>query len=235
MTLSNGARVLVIVPAYNEETNICAVIDQLAEYPQYDVLVVNDASTDRTPLLLSQKEVRHVDLVANLGIGGGVQTGYIYADRNGYDIAVQFDGDGQHDAAYIEKIIEPIIAGRADYVVGSRFVGHESDFKSSFARRCGIHVLSFAVKVRTGVRVYDVTSGFRAVNRDVIKRLAACYPVDYPEPESLAMVLRSGLSVEEVGVAMHERSGGESSISGFSSILYMAKVGLAILLAEEMG
>lgn len=140
-----------------------------------------------------------------------------------------------HDAAYIEKIIEPIIAGRADYVVGSRFVGHESDFKSSFARRCGIHVLSFAVKVRTGVRVYDVTSRFRAVNRDVIKRLAACYPVDYPEPESLAMVLRSGLSVEEVGVAMHERSGGESSISGFSSILYMAKVGLAILFAEEMG
>lgn len=235
MTLSNGARVLVIVPAYNEEANICAVIDQLAEYPQYDVLVVNDASTDRTPLLLSQKEVRHVDLVANLGIGGGVQTGYIYADRNGYDIAVQFDGDGQHDAAYIEKIIEPIVAGRADYVVGSRFVGQESDFRSSFTRRCGIRLLSLAIKVRTGIRIYDVTSGFRAVNRNVIRRLAACYPADYPEPESLAMTLRSGLSVEEVGVAMHERLGGESSIAGFSSILYMVKVGLAILLAEEMG
>lgn len=226
---SFAPRVLVIVPAYNEEKSIEKVVRSLADIP-VDCLVINDGSVDSTVEILRAMRAPHVDLFQNLGIGGAVQTGYRYALQNGYDIAVQFDGDGQHDASYIRRILKPIMRGDADIVVGSRFVGDESLFKSSYARRVGITVLSFILKMMSGQRVRDVTSGFRAVNRDVIKLFAHSYPSDYPEPESLGVALTCGFTVLEVPVAMHERQTGKSSIRGMSSLYYMVKVGLSIVL-----
>lgn len=225
-------RVLVIVPAYNEEKSIEKVARSLAD-SSVDCIIINDGSTDSTAEILRAMRTPHIDLFQNLGIGGAVQTGYRYASQNGYDIAVQFDGDGQHDVAYIKRIIEPIICGDADIVVGSRFVGTESLFKSSCARRAGITVLSFILKLVSGQRVRDITSGFRAVNRDVIKLFANSYPSDYPEPESLGEALAHGFTVVEVPVAMHERQGGQSSIQGLSTLYYMVKVGLSIVLTSS--
>jgi glycosyltransferase involved in cell wall biosynthesis len=222
--------VLLIVPAFNEQDSIIEVV-QTIERSGYSYLVVNDGSTDSTSQLLEEANASHVNLVENLGIGGAVQTGYKYALRNGYQIAVQFDGDGQHDISYVDKLIQPILAGKADISVGSRFVGSESAFRSSFARRVGIKILSGLLKITSGSYVYDVTSGFRAVNRKTMAAFARSYPIDYPEPESLAYALARGFKVAEVPVAMHERLGGTSSISGLGSMYYMVKVGLSILIA----
>lgn len=221
-------KALVIIPAYNEAANIERTVDSLQG--RYDYIVINDGSTDSTEVILKEKRFPHVELVRNLGIGGAVQTGYKFAHLNGYDIAIQFDGDGQHDAGYIAKLIEPIESGRADIVIGSRFVGEESEFKSSGARRVGIKILSSLLKLATGQRVKDVTSGFRAVNARGIELFAENYPSDYPEPESIAMSIVNGLTVEEIPVAMHARTGGVSSIGGFNTVWYMVKVGLSIML-----
>lgn len=226
-----GLRVLVIVPAYNEAGNLEKVVTDLRS-ASVDFVVVDDGSTDDTEDVLVSLGAPHVVLCQNLGIGGAMQTGYRYAWRGGYDVAVQFDGDGQHDAACIEALIEPLASGRADLVVGSRFLGGENRFKSSFSRRIGIRCLSLVLRLVAGERVVDVTSGFRAVNREVMGLFAKSYPVDYPEPESLAVVLASGLRVVEVPVVMHERAGGVSSIKGgLSAFYYMVKVGTAILLS----
>lgn len=226
----DGKEVLLIVPAFNEQDSIREVIRTI-EGSGYAYLVVNDGSTDATAQLLEEMNASHVNLVENLGIGGAVQTGYKYALRQGYRIAVQFDGDGQHDVSYVDKLIEPILLDQADIVVGSRFVGSESAFRSSFARRMGIRILSGLLKLTSGSYVHDVTSGFRAVNRKAMAVFARSYPIDYPEPESLAYALARGFKVAEVPVAMHERSGGSSSISGLGSMYYMIKVGLSILIS----
>ncbi|WP_251231575.1 glycosyltransferase family 2 protein [Adlercreutzia aquisgranensis] len=219
--------VLLVVPAYNEEESIRAVAARLTESP-YDYLIVNDGSTDRTPQILDEINAPHIDLVENLGIGGAVQTGYIYALSHGYDVAVQFDGDGQHDVSYVEDIVSPLADGVADICVGSRFVGDESEFRSSRVRRMGISLLSASLKASTGQTIRDVTSGFRAVNRRALALFVRSYPSDYPEPESLAFSLSHGLAVKEVPVRMHEREGGSSSINGLKSCYYMLKVGLSI-------
>lgn len=228
-------KTIVVVPAYNEGENIEAVVEKLRTVCDVDFVVINDGSTDNTGELLVKLGVPHVTLCQNLGIGGAMQTGYKYAWRAGYDIAVQFDGDGQHDEKCIDAIVAPIVAGEADMVVGSRFLGGENTFKSSAARRAGIRCLSGVLKVATGKRVLDVTSGFRAVGRDAMAMFARRYPADYPEPDSLASAISAGLRVKEVPVVMHERMGGTSSIGGFSAVYYMVKVGIAILLSGSGG
>lgn len=229
------ARVLVIIPAYNEEESILGVVDDLdRNAPDVDYIVVNDGSTDRTRDILAENAIPHIDLIRNLGIGGAVQTGYKYALANGYDVAVQFDGDGQHNAKYINRLVAPIENGEADLVVGSRFKEQTDGFKSSFMRRLGINILSGVLKMSSTNRIKDVTSGFRAADRHVIELFSLYYPDDYPEPESLALVARKGLKASEVPVAMQERKGGESSIKRMDSVYYMVKVTLAILIQANI-
>ena len=163
---AQSADVLIVVPAYNEEANIEKVVRKLERLP-YDYVVINDGSCDATPRILDEMKANHIDLCQNLGIGGAVQTGYKYALNHGYQIAVQFDGDGQHDESCIDRLIQPILDGKADMTVGSRFVGEGNTFRSTVARRAGITILSALIKLITGQRIYDVTSGFRAVNQDV--------------------------------------------------------------------
>ena len=225
-------KILVIIPAYNEAESITNVIAKLKQdMPRADYVVVNDCSKDSTMDKLREAEASYLNLPINLGIGGGVQTGYKYALLNGYDIAVQIDGDGQHDTQYLQAVIQPIIAGEKDIVIGSRFLKKEG-FQSSGLRRVGITFLSALIRLCSGVKIYDVTSGFRGVSREYIKIYATDYPVDYPEPEAIVMAALAGARVGEVPVVMKERQGGESSISAFKSVYYMIKVSLAVILCR---
>ncbi len=223
-------KILVIIPAYNEEESILTTVQALnSVHPEVDAVVVNDASKDNTKNILSENHIHYLDLPVNLGIGGGVQAGYMYAYRNGYDIAIQMDGDGQHPASELDKIIAPIKAEKADIVVGSRFVNKEG-FQSSAIRRFGIKFLSSLIYLCTGKHILDVTSGYRAVNRKFIKIFSEEYAQDYPEPEALVTAAKKGAEIIEVPVMMKERQGGMSSISPIKSIYYMIKVSLAIII-----
>ncbi|MBQ6400368.1 MAG: glycosyltransferase family 2 protein [Clostridia bacterium] len=225
-------RILAIIPAYNEQDNLTKTLADLREHcPEIDPLVVNDCSTDGTPELLRQWHIPHLDLAANLGIGGAVQAGYLYAQQEDYDIAVQFDGDGQHDASFLAALIRPVAEGHADIAIGSRFIEKEG-FQSSGARRAGIGFLSRLIRMLSGVRVLDVTSGMRAVNRRFIAEYAQRYPQDYPEPEALLDAGLRGARIIEVPVRMREREGGRSSISPLGSVYYMIKVSLALILGR---
>lgn len=222
-------RVLLIVPAYNEEESILTVAHTI-QAAGYDFVIVNDGSTDRTLEVCRQNDIPVINLSANLGIGGAVQTGHIYAYERGYDIDIQFDGDGQHDISSVSDIIDAIQAG-ADLVIGSRFVAKDSDnFQSTGLRRLGIKWLSSTIKFVTGKRIFDVTSGFRACDRKAIELFSREYPLDYPEPESIVNAIKHHLVVREVPAKMNERQGGVSSIKTFSSMYYMIKVSLAILI-----
>ena len=223
-------KVLIIIPAYNEQENIERVVANLKTHcPQYDYLIVNDCSSDKTLEICSKNNFNHIDLCCNLGIGGGVQSGYIYAYRNGYDCAIQIDGDGQHDPQYISRLVDPIERGEADIVIGSRFIDYEG-FQSSGMRRFGINFLSALIKAVCGAKVKDVTSGFRAANREFIEFFSKEYADDYPEPEAIVATKLNGARILEVPVVMNEREGGTSSIIPLKSIYYMIKVSLAILL-----
>mgnify|MGYP001005592921 FL=1 len=223
-------RVLVIIPAYNESKNINQVVDNLIQnYPQYDYVIINDGSTDNTARVCQENGFNYVSLPINLGIGGGVQTGYLYARNHHYDIAVQIDGDGQHNPKYIRNVIEPIVNQEADIVIGSRFLTGDG-FQSSTVRRFGIRFLSDLIHICDGIRIKDVTSGYRAVNRKFIEIYAKTYAQDYPEPEAIIAAAQYGAKIQEVPVVMMERTGGVSSISTWKPFYYMLKVSLAILL-----
>lgn len=223
-------KILVIVPAYNEQENISKTIDDLCQCTgTIDYAVVNDCSTDATKQILQKHNANYLDLPVNLGIGGGVQTGYRYALEHDYDIAIQFDGDGQHDARYINDLIAPLESGQADIVIGSRFITKEG-FQSSAMRRLGINFLSGLIKLLCGIQVRDVTSGMRAVNKKMIKEFAENYAQDYPEPEAILASGLKGARITEVPVIMHERQGGQSSIHSFKSAYYMLKVSIALVL-----
>lgn len=225
-------KVLLIIPAYNEAENIEKVINNIVQnYPQYDYVIVNDGSRDDTEEICLKNHYQVLNLPLNLGIGGAVQTGYRYALKNHYDIAIQIDGDGQHDIAYVEKLIEPIISGRADITIGSRFIEREG-FQSSVTRRMGISLLSGLIHVLCLRKVRDVTSGFRAVNEKFIKIYAENYPSDYPEPEAIVAAIMHRGKIAEVPVIMKERAGGSSSINLKRSVYYMIKVTLAILVCR---
>lgn len=221
---------LVIIPAYNEEKNILKTIETIKKYDKnLDYVVINDGSTDNTKKILEENNINYIDLPFNLGIGAAVQTGYKYAYRNGYDIAIQFDGDGQHDITYVNKLIERIEKG-ANMVIGSRYVEDISTFKSTRSRQLGIKIISGLIKLLSGKRIKDVTSGFRAVDREVMELFCHNYPFDYPEPITNYALLKLGFKVDEVGVNMFERSGGKSSINFIKSIYYMFNVCLSIIL-----
>ena len=223
-------KILAIIPAYNERGNLPRTLEDLKEHcPEADPLVINDCSTDGTLAWLRDNDVPHLDLSANLGIGGAVQAGYLYARERGYEVAVQFDGDGQHEAVYLPKLIAKIENGLADIAIGSRFVEKEG-FQSSGARRAGIGFLSRLIRLLSGVHILDVTSGMRAVNRRFIEEYAARYPQDYPEPEAILTAALLGARIAEVPVQMKEREEGKSSISPLSSVYYMVKVSLALMM-----
>jgi glycosyltransferase involved in cell wall biosynthesis len=221
-------KILVIIPAYNEEKNIVKVVTQLTEtIPEVSYIIVNDCSHDDTIKVCKKYGFNYMSLPINLGIGGVVQAGYQYALDHGYDIAIQMDGDGQHDAGYIRKIIEPILEEEADIVIGSRFLTGEG-FQYSGVRRAGINFLSFLIHMCSGTKVKDVTSGFRAVNRKFIRIYAKEYSQDYPEPEAIIAGAMNHGRIKEVPVIMHEREAGISSINVWESVYYMIKVSLAI-------
>ena len=224
-------KVLLIIPAYNEEENILETCKKIKEFDkELDYIVINDGSTDNTENILKENNIKHIKLVHNLGIGGAVQTGYKYAYENGYDIAIQFDGDGQHDVTYVPKICEPLINGQADMVIGTRYLDkRESEFQSTFMRRLGSNIITFFIKICCGKKITDPTSGFRAVNRSIIKGFANNYPTEYPEPESTVKVIINKYKVQEIPVSMNERVGGKSSINIWKSVDYMVKVTLAII------
>ncbi len=223
-------KVLVIIPAYNEQENIENVVNNLQKnVEKMDYLIIDDFSNDRTVDLCTQRGYSYVSLPINLGIGGGIQTGYKYALKYGYDIAIQHDGDGQHDPAYIEKVIQPILDGKADITIGSRFLEKEG-FQSSATRRMGIQFLSKLIQFCCGIKIKDVTSGFRAVNRKYIEFYARNYPSDYPEPEAIVSAKLNGARIQEIPVVMHERQSGTSSINLRKSIYYMIKVSIAIII-----
>ena len=226
---------LVIIPAYNECGSIQKAVDDIKEHaPGFDYVVVNDCSTDKTLAICRENHLNYVNLSVNLGIGGAVQTGYIYACQNGYDMAVQFDGDGQHDASYLEMMAQKMVETGSDMVIGSRFIEKEG-FQSSGNRRVRIRYFSVLIRLMTGKRVTDPTSGMRMVNRDVMRIYAGNYPKDYPEPESVVAILRRGRKVLEVPVIMREREEGTSSINGLKSVYYMIKVTLAIFMERLRG
>ena len=225
-------KILAIIPAYNEQENILNTIADIQQHTHdIDFIVVNDCSTDNTRTVLQSNCANHVNLPVNLGIGGGVQTGYLYALENGYDIAIQFDGDGQHMAEYLDDLIAPIMNGQADITIGSRFIKKEG-FQSSAMRRLGFNFLSSLIYALSGVKVKDVTSGMRAVNRSMIAYFAENYAQDYPEPEAILASGLQGARIQEVPVQMRERQSGTSSINSLKSVYYMIKVSMALVLSR---
>jgi glycosyltransferase involved in cell wall biosynthesis len=219
---------LAIVPAFNEEASVGRVIRELQEFdPGMDVVVVDDGSTDRTAGMADDAGAHLLRLPFNLGIGGAVQTGFRYAFEQGYDLAVRLDGDGQHIASELPKLLRPVVAGEADVVVGSRF-GGGGQYRSTAVRRVGIRFFAWTVSRMVGQKVTDTTSGFQAVSRRGIALFAADYPHDYPEVEATVMVAKANLRLREVPVAMRERAGGRSSITAVRSVYYMLKVLLAL-------
>ena len=218
-------KILVIIPAFNEKASIDNTYNGLSEYPNYDAIVINDGSTDQTEDILNNNSIPHICLINNLGIGGAVQTGYQYALDHDYDYAVQFDGDGQHNAEYIIELIKPMEKGECDMVIGSRFLEKEHNgFKSTRARRIGISIVSGWMKVLTGKKITDPTSGFRAVNRKVIKEFSEDYPSEYPESISEVSILKKGYNIKEIQVVMNERTGGVSSIRAWKTVYFMINV-----------
>ena len=223
-------KTLIIIPAFNEQENIIKVIDNLSiKYPEYDYIIVNDNSIDKTLKICKEKNYKYLNLPINLGIGGCVQAGYLYAYKYGYDIAVQHDGDGQHDSNYIKDVISPIESGLADIVIGSRFIERKG-FQSTGLRRFGIAFLSKLIYSFTGVKIYDVTSGYRAINKKYIEIFSLHYVQDYPEPEAIMYAALKKANIIEVPVSMKERKGGKSSIGTIKSFYYMIKVSVGIII-----
>ena len=221
---------LVIIPAFNEAESIPGVVSDLkANLSLADILVVDDGSLDGTARIASELGVKVLKLPFNLGIGGAMQAGYLYAQRRGYDLAVQFDGDGQHLAHEVKKLLQPVMDGNADISIGSRFLG-QGDYKPSFSRKAGIKVFSTVLSCILGTRVTDTTSGFRAANRRVIEFYSHTYPDDYPEVEALVLLHKAGMKIAEVPVHMRERTSGQSSITAVRSAYYMVKVLLAVFI-----
>lgn len=223
---------LIIIPAYNESESIYNTIKDIEKNaPEFDYVIVNDCSTDNTRQICIDNHFNYIDLPINQGIGGAVQTGYLYAYENGYDIAVQVDGDGQHNPVFLGKMAQVMEEEKADMVIGSRFI-EKKGFQSSVTRRIGIRYFTRLIKFMTGKKITDPTSGLRMIGKDVIAVFAKSYPRDYPEPESVVDILCKKKKVVEIPVLMRERQGGTSSIRMGKSVYYMVKVSMAIVLSR---
>ena len=225
-------KIAVIVPAYNEENAITAVVNDIISVAKQnqlhlDVIVINDCSTDSTGEIISKINCVALNLPINLGIGGAVQTGFKYAFENGYDFAIQVDGDGQHPADEIPKLINTAVNNGLDVVIGSRFISKEG-FQSSALRRFGINYFKKLNQLLVGVTINDSTSGYRLINRKAMEIVNEYYPDEYPEPEAIILYSLNNLKIGEVSVTMKERQGGVSSIGKSASVYYMFKVTLAI-------
>jgi glycosyltransferase involved in cell wall biosynthesis len=231
--MAPAPRTLIIVPAFNESASIVSVVGSIALVnPLWDIVVINDRSSDDTgSRARSTGKARVIDLCCNLGIGGAVQTGFKIARDLRYDFAVQFDGDGQHKAEEIPRLLKPLERGETDVIIGSRFCGQSDSFKSTRGRRIGINLLGMLIFVITGKRISDCTSGFRAYNKEAISVLAREYPSDYPEPEAIVLLSKHGMRIQEIAVGMQKRQAGKSSISGIKAVWYMIKVMPAIVIA----
>lgn len=229
-------KTLVIIPCYNEEENLERVITRLqSAAPEVDYLVVNDCSTDGSALLCQEKGYSYISLPVNLGIGGCVQSGYLYARNHGYDVTVQMDGDGQHNPRFLDTVVGPVADGRLDMCIGSRFIKKQG-FQTSFMRRLGINIISAMIWMLCGMRVRDTTSGFRACNKELTAYFAEHYTQDFPEPEAIIAAVLHGFRVGEAAVVMEERQAGTSSISSpLKSAYYMLKVctGLVVFRITE--
>ncbi|MFC1713117.1 glycosyltransferase family 2 protein [Candidatus Poribacteria bacterium] len=224
-------KIVAIIPAYNEEEAIGPVVSDIKEHlPEADVVVINDGSADLTVERAKERGAFVLDLPYNLGIGGAVQTGYRFAEEMGYDIAIRFDGDGQHDPKEAHKLLDPIKDGQADVVIGSRYMETGNGYKSSFIRFMGIKLFGAITSWITHRKISDVTSGFQAVNRRVIEFYSHDYPSDYPEIETIPLLHRAGLRAVEVPVSMKERQAGNTSITPIRSIYYVVKVLLSLLM-----
>jgi len=237
-------KILIVIPAYNEEKTIGEVIEKVkVNLSSADILVVNDGSTDSTARIAQEKGAFILNLPYNLGIGGAMQTGFKFAEEFGYDLVMRIDADGQHNPEEINNLLKPVLEGKADLVVGSRFLsilrppirrtaedGEFSGYRSPYFRRIGIHFFSFLISLFVGKKVKDPTSGFRALNRETIKLYAQEYPLDYPEVEELLLLKQKGLTFLEVPVKMSIRKSGRSSITFLKSIYYMIKVSLALFI-----
>jgi glycosyltransferase involved in cell wall biosynthesis len=227
-------KLVAIVPAFDEEQAIGAVVAEIAAFdPGIDVVVVDDGSSDATAAAATRAGARVVKLPFNLGIGGAVQTGFRWALERDYDIAVRLDGDGQHDPGELPKLLAPLERGEADVVTGSRFRAAEDDngYRPPLGRRIGITWFARLVSLLAGQHVTDTTSGFQALNRDGIALFARDYPSDYPEVEATVLVLKHRLRLVEVPVTMREREHGSSSITFLRSVYYAIKVTLALFVA----
>ncbi len=223
-------RRIAIIPAFNEEGTVGRVIREIRQtHPEFAILVVDDGSKDRTAVIGAEHGARVARLPFNLGIGGAVQTGYKFALENGFDIAVQVDGDGQHDPGQLDVLVAPLIAGEADMVIGSRFTGARM-YRASHSRRLGIRLFATVISMVVRHHFTDTTSGFRAVNRHGIRLFATEYPHDYPEVEAILMAARQRLRLVEVPVSMRPRERGRSSINAPRSFYYLVKVMLAIFI-----
>ena len=224
-------KVLIIIPAYNEQENIERVVNEvIKENDWVDVVVINDGSKDNTLEKAKNTKAKVINLSNNLGIGGAVQTGMIYAYENKYDVAIQIDGDGQHNPQYIKEMVNKINKGY-DMVIGSRFV-EKTSYKQTFFRMLGIKTTSVLIKAITGKKIYDTTSGFRAINKEVIKEFAKKYPYDYPEPETNMQIVLKGKKVLEIPVEMRKRIAGKSFVTPLKSVKYMTKVTLSLLMTK---
>lgn len=229
MTEQTQPRTLIIIPALNEAGSIAAVIAQIRQHiPWADITVINDGSTDATGRIAADCGAIVLNQPYNVGIGAAVQTGFIFAARHGYDVAVQTDGDGQHPPSELPRLITALCDSDADVVIGSRYI-EDRGYRTPVARRTGIILLARIITAVTGARCTDPTSGFRASNRRAIRLCARDYPHDYPEPEAVVMLRRAGLTVREIPVTMQARQAGRSSITPLRAGLYMVKVILAIL------
>ncbi|MAS37499.1 MAG: glycosyl transferase family 2 [Anaerolineaceae bacterium] len=228
--MNEPSRILVIIPAFNEEASIAHVIETTRQHlPHADVVVVNDGSIDHTAEIAAAAGAIVLNLPYNVGIGASVQTGFIFAARHHYDIALRSDGDGQHDPRDLHCLVESIHNGSADVVVGTRFIENRG-YRASLPRRAGIILLAGLISTIVHQPVTDPTSGFAAFNRSAIRLFAHVYPHDYPEPEALVVAHRAGLRIREIPVTMKPRFAGRSSITSLRSIYYMIKVTLAILI-----
>lgn len=227
--VSSGHLYLAVVPAYNESATIAGVVEALREHaPEFDALVVDDGSSDDTHVLARRAGATVLKLPFNVGIGGAVQTGFVYAREHDYDFLAQVDGDGQHDSLELGRMVAAMQEEAVDMVCGSRFLTSDHRYPAPISRRTGIHIFAFLLSRIVGMRVSDPTSGFRLYNRRAIELFARDYPHDYPEVEAVLILHHHRLRMREIPVRMYTRGGGTSSISTGKSAYYMVKVLLAL-------